>query len=60
MQILLQNLVGRWPMMAGELSPVQRRELGELLPTIASSLWSFIVAGMISTTYLTMCLTVEQ
>jgi hypothetical protein len=59
MQILLQNLAEHWPMMAGELSPVQRRELGELLPAIASSLYSFTFAG-ITTTYLTLCQYLEK
>jgi hypothetical protein len=60
MQILLQHLAQRW-LMAGELSPIQRREifeyvskLLELLPAMALSSWSFILAGM-STTYLTTC-----
>jgi hypothetical protein len=60
MQILLQHLVEHW-LMAGEPSPVQRREilehvsqLLELLPAMAFTAWSFILAG-ISTTYLTTC-----
>jgi len=52
-QILLQHLAVHWPM-AAELSPLQRREIGELLPTMIASLFSFAMAG-ITTTYAQVC-----
>jgi hypothetical protein len=54
MQILLEGLAEHWPMMAGGLSPALERELGEFLPVMLSSIWSFGFAG-ITSTYLTMC-----
>jgi hypothetical protein len=57
MQILLQQFAEHWPVMAGALSPAQRREVEEILrflPAVLPTLWSFGFAG-ITTTYLTVC-----